>query len=114
MDFHGLMISVDRQFTHRMVQTVLTVALVALVLAALWVARSALMSIRAERATQRAARTRATRATVSTVCTMRCVNWRSTEIMSPWKSIVAATPQARASLAQEIAREVGHQGVDAT
>src|SRR5436309_9190949 len=45
MDFHGLMISVDRQFTHRMVQTVLTVALVALVLAALWVARSALMLI---------------------------------------------------------------------
>jgi predicted PurR-regulated permease PerM len=39
------MISVDRQFTHRMVQTVLTVALVALVLAALWVARSALMLI---------------------------------------------------------------------
>ena len=35
----------DREFTRRMVQTVLTVALVALILAALWVARSALMLI---------------------------------------------------------------------
>jgi predicted PurR-regulated permease PerM len=37
--------SPDREFTHRMVQTVLTCAVVAVALAALWVARSALMLI---------------------------------------------------------------------
>jgi predicted PurR-regulated permease PerM len=39
------MSSTDREFTHRMVQTVLTCAAVAITLAALWVARSAVMLI---------------------------------------------------------------------